>query len=150
MSVYLVCSQTSTFIVMVDSKKMNRDAEKNALELQQVLQEITVPTPFSDVAALDSPESILIPMTNNSNSPLEVSEMGIIESSKGRDKLFYTGFIYNFQREGNGGKKQWRCEVKNCKGAYAYNWIECCKRVRRAQPLSRDRKGRSFSISSRS
>ena len=117
--------------------------------MQQVLQEISVPTPFSDVAVLDSPESLLIPMTNNSNSPLEVSEMRIIKSSKGRDKLSYTGFIYNFQREGNGRKKQWRCEVKNCKGRIHTTGSNVVKElIRRAQPLSRDRKGRSFSISS--
>ena len=30
-----------------ENEQLNRDPEKNALELQQVLQEITVPTPFS-------------------------------------------------------------------------------------------------------
>ena len=30
-----------------ENEQLNRDPGKNALELQQVLQEITVPTPFS-------------------------------------------------------------------------------------------------------
>ena len=71
-------------------------------------------TPSSENIFIDLHEIPSIQQSENSIHSLEAPEMRMIKSSKGRDKLSFDGFIYNFQRESN-DKKQWRCEVKSCK-----------------------------------
>ena len=128
------------------NKQLNREAAENALRLQQVLwelmdqklprgdsshslsedstsQEDTIPS--SNVSNLiftstsnASCHGEIIPATccqNNSISNTD-SEFRIIKSTKGRDKLSLDGFIYNLHRDSRDGKKQWRCQVKTCKG----------------------------------
>ena len=112
---------------------MNKEADGNALGLQQVLREIMHPTstPNSYALSEDSKfqlstssiqslqpdnETISTPVNpchgvidpaigHHCMSNIDDPEFRIIKSSKGRDKLSFDGFIYNFHRDSK-GKKQ--------------------------------------------
>ena len=115
--------------------QLNKEAEQNAVDLQEIMDILDDP-PAQD---LDSTETDIVQQNTTCNNsllntytglttsaiqsitqsnsilPTDNCDYRLIKSSKGRDKLLHEGFIFNFQRE-RYGKKQWRCQVKNCKG----------------------------------
>ena len=66
-------------------------------------------------SSIDNSSEAIDVTTINNSALAENSDFKLIKSSKGRDKLSYSGYIFNFQRVSN-GKQQWRCQIKNCKG----------------------------------
>ena len=69
------------------------------------------------ISTPDNPcHGVIVPaIGHHCMSNIDGPEFRIIKSSKGRDKLSFDEFIYNFHRDSK-GKKQWRCQAKNCKG----------------------------------
>ena len=115
--------------------QLNSEAAQNALDLQEIMDildnppALTLECPQTDLiqnnitcndslsnASTDLSTSVIPSVTLSSdNFPTDNCDYKLIKSSKGHDKLSHEGFIYNFQRE-DSVKKQWRCQVKNCRG----------------------------------
>ena len=113
---------------------LHREARENAIELQNAMVDLDNIIPDMPMAmdssiflsendpqeeninsSMDNSSEAIDVTTINNSAPAENSDFKLIKSSKGRDKLSYSGYIFNFQRESN-GKQQWRCQIKNCKG----------------------------------
>ena len=111
---------------------LHREAAENAVDLQSAFADMKELNPIassSPLSQMDTGHTTQIQENNNStlidstedaigidNAIINAgSELNWIKSARGRDKLSYCGFIYNFQRK-TSTKVQWRCQVKNCRG----------------------------------